>query len=153
MFKKLVFGALAPVVCLALFANSASAQSPPVSSYADNADEYYGYVYTYMAMVEASGLDRAIRGGEADGVAALILSEVDQAFDHCLDALQNDNDWAWHKAVDDLEDALFWTYTLEVFAPSHSQSIDSLQWRLELAIDRCYDAGPPLFIIGFPIWP
>ena len=72
MSKKLFFGALAPIVCLLLFTGSASAQSP--TSKAENADEYYAYVHSYIAMVEANGIANVMKwvAGMKPLVSALV---------------------------------------------------------------------------------
>lgn len=147
MSKKLFFGALAPIVCLLLFTGSASAQSP--TSKAENADEYYAYVHSYIAMVEANGIANVMNQGVQGDVAELVAGFTQAGFKHCYVALMKDNDDQWREAAKDLEMALFWSDTLLTYAQTSQssttiQNIESLQWRLELAIERAYAAAPRL---------
>lgn len=159
MSRKLLLGAVAPVLCLMLSASSAQAQSP--TSYAENSDEYYAYVHTYIARVQALGLANTIDEGVPGQVSELVSSYVNDAFFHCYYALMRDDDNLWLDASDDLNMALYWTDTMLTYAQQNNepntviQQIRSLQWRIELAIDRCEAAGPPQFwIIIWPInWP
>ena len=152
MSRKLLHGALAPIACLMLFASFA--QASPTSN-AENSDEYYAYVHTYIARVQSAGLANTINQGITGDVAEMIAEMVDDAFFNCYDALMEDDDNLWLDAADDLELALYWTDTLKTFAQQNGysssviSSINSLQWRLELAIDRCEAAGPQYWV---PIW-
>ena len=155
MSKKLFFGAIAPLVCLFLFAGSASAQSP--TSYADNSDEYYAYVHSYMARVEANGIANVVDEGLIGDVAAMVADFTEDGFKHCYVALMKDNDDEWRRAAEDLELAFYWSDTLLTFAQSSQssstiQSIESLKWRLELAIERAHAAAPPLRPIFVNPW-
>ena len=145
MSKKFMLGALAPVFFLMLCASSVQAQS--VSSQADNNNEYQAYVNTYIAMVQSGGLTNVIDSGVNGEVTQLVDDLVTDGFYHCYDAIMDDNDSLWLDAADDLELALYWTDTMLTFSQNSEssstiQQIESLQWRLEIAIDYCKAAAP-----------
>lgn len=144
--------AMAGLGCM-LAAGSAIAQHP--TSFAESSAEYNAYVYSYNSRVVANGLANSITTGEEAMVADLVADFVEDGFFHCYDALMNDDDSQWAEAVDDLDMALLWCDTLEVFSQgSQSNStlgqINNLQWYLGIAIANAEDAMPTPFIWQLP---
>lgn len=146
MFTKMIAKVAAPLVCLALFTTSLSAQS--TSSKADNSAQYNAFVYSYVSMVYADGLADVMEGDGQTGVVALMISDFCyDGFKHCKTALDKDDDSLWAEAVDDLELARMWCDTLIVFADGSYSSttlnqIRTLMWNLDIAIENAEDAIP-----------
>lgn len=105
MLKNFFMRTVAPLACLALFSVCGHAQSPT-----DNADSFaerYAYIYGYYAKVYADGLSNTVEQNSLEGfVASEIKRSANNGFQHCYDALVNDDDRPWAPAVYDFNLAL-----------------------------------------------